>query len=55
MTQSVKPIGTVSNEKPYLSVVIPVYNEEENLAELGRRLLSTLNGLPYSYEIIFRG
>ena len=53
MDQCVKPNGALSNEKPYLSVVIPVYNEEENLAELGRRLLSTLNGLPYRYEIIF--
>jgi undecaprenyl-phosphate 4-deoxy-4-formamido-L-arabinose transferase len=46
-------IVCVIREKPDLSVVIPVYNEEENLPELGRRLFSTLNGLSYRYEIIF--
>jgi undecaprenyl-phosphate 4-deoxy-4-formamido-L-arabinose transferase len=38
---------------PYISVVIPVYNEEENLAELGERLLSTLNTHGRPFEIIF--
>ena len=32
----------LSEPKPYLSVVIPVYNEEDNLPELGRRLIRTL-------------
>jgi cellulose synthase/poly-beta-1,6-N-acetylglucosamine synthase-like glycosyltransferase len=34
---------------PHISVVIPVYNEEENLAELSERLLTTLAayGCPY--------
>jgi undecaprenyl-phosphate 4-deoxy-4-formamido-L-arabinose transferase len=53
MNQSVVTVPPTSREKPYLSVVIPVYNEEENLSELGRRLFATLSGLPYSYEIIF--
>jgi undecaprenyl-phosphate 4-deoxy-4-formamido-L-arabinose transferase len=52
MTQPVLPAPPASREKPYLSVVIPVYNEEENLVELGRRLLATLNSLPYHFEII---
>ncbi len=38
---------------PYLSVVIPVYNEEENLPELARRLLIVLDAQTYPYEIIF--
>jgi undecaprenyl-phosphate 4-deoxy-4-formamido-L-arabinose transferase len=38
---------------PYLSVVIPVYNEEENLAELSERLLSTLTAYGRPFEIIF--
>ncbi len=42
------------NQKPlYLSVVIPVYNEEENLILLYSRLKKTLDSLNSSYEIIF--
>jgi undecaprenyl-phosphate 4-deoxy-4-formamido-L-arabinose transferase len=40
-------------EIPYISVVIPVYNEEDNLAELGQRLLDTLGRLSCSFEVIF--
>jgi undecaprenyl-phosphate 4-deoxy-4-formamido-L-arabinose transferase len=39
--------------EPYLSVIIPVYNEEENLKELGDRLLRTLSTMGRSFEIIF--
>jgi undecaprenyl-phosphate 4-deoxy-4-formamido-L-arabinose transferase len=53
MTQPAVPAAPAGGEKPYLSVIIPVYNEEENLPELGRRLFATLNGLAYKYEIIF--
>jgi len=35
-----------------LSVVIPVYNEEENIPELIERLLAQLSALSLSYEII---
>jgi glycosyltransferase involved in cell wall biosynthesis len=35
------------------SVVIPVYNEEGSLDELGQRLVKVLNGLPGDWEIIF--
>ncbi|MCX7337823.1 MAG: glycosyltransferase [Alphaproteobacteria bacterium] len=38
---------------PYLSVVVPVYNEQENLPSLCDRLLASLNALGKSYEIIF--
>ncbi len=37
----------------YLSVTIPVYNEEENLPLLYERLKKVLDSLGYSYEIIF--
>lgn len=37
---------------PYISVVIPVYNEEKTLEELYRRLTGTLDALGKSYEII---
>jgi undecaprenyl-phosphate 4-deoxy-4-formamido-L-arabinose transferase len=39
-------------KNPYISVVIPVYNEEKNLEELYRRLTNTLDQLGKSYEII---
>ena len=38
--------------EPYISVIIPVYNEAENLRELGERLMRTLAGMDRSFEII---
>jgi undecaprenyl-phosphate 4-deoxy-4-formamido-L-arabinose transferase len=38
---------------PEISVVIPVFNEEENLRELGERLIRTLTNMGRPYEIIF--
>ncbi len=38
---------------PYLSVVIPVFNEEENLVELHARLATTLNHAGHSWEVIY--
>ncbi len=37
----------------YLSVVIPVFNEEPNLPQLFARLYPVLDGLGISYEVIF--
>ena len=51
MTQQVAPLNTTLPE-PYISVIIPVYNEEENLRELGERLMRTLTGMDRSFEII---
>lgn len=39
--------------KPYLSVVIPVFNEEGNIPALCSRLSKTLDGLGKDYEVIF--
>lgn len=36
-----------------LSVVVPVYNEQDNLVELQRRLLEVLDGTASSWEIVF--
>jgi len=52
MTNQVLPLNEPS-PAPYISVVIPVYNEEENLRELSRRLLATLTADGRSFEIIF--
>lgn len=38
---------------PYLSIVIPVYNEEGNLRQLTQRVLDSLAALQKPYEIIF--
>lgn len=42
----------MQNANPYLSVVIPVYNEQETLEELYRRLTTSLDKLGKTYEII---
>jgi undecaprenyl-phosphate 4-deoxy-4-formamido-L-arabinose transferase len=39
--------------KPYVSVVIPIYNEADNIKPLSERLLNTLNNLGKTYEVIF--
>ncbi|MDW7998520.1 MAG: glycosyltransferase family 2 protein, partial [Thermodesulfovibrio sp.] len=36
-----------------LSVVIPLYNEEENIYELHKKLTETLNKLSINYEVIY--
>ena len=38
---------------PYLSVIIPVYNEEKNIFPLFNRLKNELNNIKKSYEVIF--
>ena len=38
---------------PRISLVIPVYNEEENLPELFRELMEVLEKISVSFEIIF--
>ena len=38
--------------QPYLSALIPVYNEEENLAPLGEEVSAALNALGKPYEVI---
>jgi undecaprenyl-phosphate 4-deoxy-4-formamido-L-arabinose transferase len=42
----------LASPAPYLSVIIPVYNEEENLAELGERLLAVLTATGCTFEVI---
>src|SRR5690554_4549081 len=37
---------------PYLSIVVPVYNEEEILESSLRKNFDVLNKFPYSFEII---
>lgn len=41
------------NEKPYLSVVVPLYNEEGNVKELHNRIADACRDLGKHFEIIF--
>jgi undecaprenyl-phosphate 4-deoxy-4-formamido-L-arabinose transferase len=52
MSNQVLPLSEPT-PAPEISVVIPVYNEEENLRELGERLIRTLTGMGRAFEIIF--
>lgn len=36
-----------------ISIVIPLYNEEDNVVKLYEELYAVLSGIPFSYEIIF--
>lgn len=38
--------------EPYLSVIVPVFNEEENLPELLQRLKKALEAIGKSYEVV---
>ena len=38
---------------PYVSIVIPVYNEEDNLKPLTDELLAVLNSLNKAFEVLF--
>jgi glycosyltransferase involved in cell wall biosynthesis len=45
--------ATSRSASPGVSIVIPLYNEEESLRELTQKLVSVLTGMRTSYEIIF--
>jgi undecaprenyl-phosphate 4-deoxy-4-formamido-L-arabinose transferase len=51
MTSQVLPMNLESSE-PYISVIIPVFNEEENLRELAERLMHVLTAMDHPFEII---
>jgi glycosyltransferase involved in cell wall biosynthesis len=44
---------TSSEARPLLTVVVPVYNEEDVLHECQRRLSAVLRSLPLEYEIVY--
>lgn len=41
------------NTSPYLSIVVPFYNEETNAPEMYRRLKDVLAGIGKTYELVF--
>ena len=42
-----------SLQRPELSIVIPLFNEEENIHELHRRVSEALTALGMTYEVVF--
>jgi glycosyltransferase involved in cell wall biosynthesis len=48
-----KPVREIVGAKPELSIFLPVYNEEENLAPLHANLARALEQLGRSYEILY--
>jgi undecaprenyl-phosphate 4-deoxy-4-formamido-L-arabinose transferase len=52
MSDQVLPLSKPT-PAPEISVVIPVFNEEDNLRELGERLIRTLTAMGRPFEIIF--
>jgi polyisoprenyl-phosphate glycosyltransferase len=49
----IKPAPSTPEHQPELSVVIPVFNEEENITVLHSRLTAVLEDTHIDYEIIF--
>src|SRR4051794_38417289 len=41
------------NSAPFISVVVPIHNEEQNLPELRDRLANALGNIPGGYELVF--
>jgi undecaprenyl-phosphate 4-deoxy-4-formamido-L-arabinose transferase len=52
MSDQVLPLSK-PRPAPEISVVIPVFNEEDNLRELGERLIRTLTAMGRPFEVIF--
>ena len=46
-------VKNTADTTPEISIVVPVYNEEENIKNLSSRIMDTMNAYKHSYEIIF--
>ncbi len=42
-----------ATQKPYLSIIVPVYNEEENVRPLYEKIRSVCESIGKSYEVLF--
>jgi polyisoprenyl-phosphate glycosyltransferase len=50
----VMPVGSdARNQEPVLSIVIPIFNEAENIETLHARLTAVLRDMRYEYEIVY--
>jgi glycosyltransferase involved in cell wall biosynthesis len=41
------------NQKPDLSIIVPLYNEEESVRTLYKKIIAAIDSLPLRYEIVF--
>lgn len=58
VVQHNKPYGEASMKarsakNPYLSIILPVYNEEENIMPQYQHIIDAMNKTKYTYEIVF--
>ncbi|MBR1734813.1 MAG: glycosyltransferase [Alphaproteobacteria bacterium] len=49
----IKSADAVNSKNPEISVVIPMFNEQENIDNLCARLLKTMDSVKKNYEVIF--
>lgn len=40
-------------QQKYISVVVPVYNEEANIEHFYEKIVEVMDGLPYAFELIY--
>ncbi len=52
-TEQRYPASAITPKRPDLSIVLPVFNEAENVAELHKQIQATMSDLELSYEIVF--
>src|SRR5690348_15827160 len=52
-SETARPAAPSASDAPYLSVVIPVFNEQENLRALHQALAPVLDGMGKPYEVIY--
>jgi dolichyl-phosphate beta-glucosyltransferase len=49
---SINKAGTIPDDKPYLSIVIPVYNEEKRIGDTLRKIAEFLGTKDFPWEIV---
>ena len=52
-TAELRPVGQLSLAVHGVSIVVPAYNEEENVGRVHERLSTVMNGLGLPWELIF--
>jgi len=40
-------------KQPTISIVVPVYNEVDNIEPLGNAIINAMENVPYEYEVVF--
>lgn len=53
MTKTSSALSSLRSASSVVSIVVPLYNEEESLRELTQKIVGVMTGMKSSYEIIF--